>query len=233
MIEQRSSGASGYVSVPEAAADLGVEPQAIRRLIRDGELPAKKEIGRWIIPASEVDKRRSLGPRAGRRFSPARAWGLIHLAGGQPAAWLDREARWRMARQLEARPLEALRWQLVARGIAHGYEAHPASVERLRNDPVVMLTGVAGAEAAALGIVGSDEHIEAYVDASRLDDIVKRYHLRPSLEPNVVLRPMPEFGWPSPRPDVAPTVAIALDLLENRDPRARQLGRQLLEQTKK
>ena len=109
MIEQRSSGARDYFSAPEAAAHLGVEPQAIRRLIRDGELPARKEIGRWIIPASEVNKRRSLGPRAGRRFSPARAWGLIHLAGGQPAAWLDREARWRMERQLEARPIEDLR----------------------------------------------------------------------------------------------------------------------------
>lgn len=233
MIEQRSTGADHYLSVSEAAAHLGVEPQAIRRLIRDGELPARKEIGRWIIPAAEVDKRRSLGPRAGRRFSPARAWGLIHLAGGQPAAWLNREARWRMERQLEARPIEALRWQLVARGRAHGYEAHPAAVDRLHDDPVLMLTGTAGAEAAGLGLVGSDRLVEAYVDAAQLDHVVKRYHLRPSLEPNVVLRPIPDFGWPPPRPAMAPTVAIALDLLENREPRARQLGRQLLDRTER
>jgi len=139
----------------------------------------------------------------------------------------------RTKEELEARPIEALRWQLVARGRAHGYEAHPAAVDRLHDDPVLMLTGTAGAEAAGLGLVGSDRLVEAYVDAAQLDHVVKRYHLRPSLEPNVVLRPIPDFGWPPPRPAMAPTVAIALDLLENREPRARQLGRQLLDRTER
>jgi len=58
--------------------------------------------------------------------------------------------------------------------------------------------------------------------------MVRRHHLRTSREPNVILRVVPTFAEAWPPAKDAPLSAIALDLLDDPDPRARTLGAQLL-----
>jgi excisionase family DNA binding protein len=219
------------LSVNEAAHLLSLRPRSVLRLIRDGELPARKEFGRWRILRSDVEVRRELGSHGGRRYSPAQAWGLITIASGGQAPWLDRVSRWRIERQLDARPFDMLRPGLTGRGRSHRYAAHPDSITRLRRMTGVMLSGLPGAVASGAGVVASSEHFEAYLPESHLVEAVRKNHLREDLEGSVNLRPVAAEALPGPWPEVAPRLAIALDLLESHDPRARRVGRDLLAET--
>jgi hypothetical protein len=147
--------------------------------------------------------------------------------------WLDRHARWRLSRHLAAHKLAEIRPQLIERGRRRSFRAHPGMLERLRMDDSLMLTGISAAKELRLGLLGSDDWLEAYADQAELANLVHRYHLRPSREPNVTLRPVPPFGWEWPPARMAPISAIALDLLDNAEPRAKQLGRQLLRKLEK
>lgn len=90
-----------------------------------------------------------------------------------------------------------------------------------------MLTGVTAAAELRLGLLAG-ETVDAYVDMGALATVVARYRLLESQEPNVILRAVPSFmsSW-SPR-HVAPRAAVALDLIEDDDPRGRQVGTELL-----
>lgn len=228
MFDDMPRPAPGYLTVPEAAKRLSVVPNTVRRLITTGELPATKVGDQWLVSLEAVDHRLSVAPRHGRRMTCASAWGLLFLSDGQKAPWLTPVTRWRMKRHLATRSLASLRAQLVDRGRPQSYRAHPAMLDRLRDDPALMLTGVTGASELRLGLIGGGDRVEAYVDQPELDAVIRRYHLRPSREPNVILRVVPSFGlsWPPAR--VAPISAIALDLLDDPEPRAQQVGNQLL-----
>jgi len=45
------------LTVIEATRKLGITLDALYRLIYAGKLPARKENGKWLIPASSVEKR--------------------------------------------------------------------------------------------------------------------------------------------------------------------------------
>jgi hypothetical protein len=60
--------------------------------------------------------------------------------------------------------------------------------------------------------------------------VLDRHHLSASHgDPNVTLRVVPSTGIAWPPTHVAPVSAIALDLLESSEPRARQVGAELLQ----
>jgi hypothetical protein len=105
--------------------------------------------------------------------------------------------------------------------------AHPSLLAELRREPDLMLSGATAATQLGLGLLARDI-VEAYVAADRAEDIVARYHLRVSREPNVVLRVVPRFTPDWPPAHEAPLPAIALDLLEDPDPRAHELGDALI-----
>jgi excisionase family DNA binding protein len=220
--------APGYLTVRDAASRLSVTEDMVRKLIARGELEAAR-VGRdWMIPSVAVERRLATRPSRGRRLTPARAWGLLFLSVGQPVTWLDRHARWRLSRYLAEHRLEDLRGQLVERGRPKSYRAHPAMLKALRADPLVMITGIAAASELRLGLIGGEDRIEAYVDEARLDALIHRYHLRLSNDPNVVLRAIPSFGWSELPARIAPLPAVALDLLDDPEPRAQQTGSELL-----
>lgn len=229
MFQQMPSPVTGHLTVKEAAARLGVGPNDVRRLIEAGSLPGVKVGQQWLIPTDAVERRRELAPRRGRRLSPARAWGLLFLADGRDAPWLTPDARWRIRRRLATRPLAADRDRLIDRGRPIPYRAHPSMLDRMRADPNLMLTGVSATSALGPGLVGGPDEVDAYVDHTFLDDVVERYRLRPSTDPNVTLRLVPAIGWDWPPTDVAPRPAVALDLLDHAEPRVRQVGSELLE----
>jgi excisionase family DNA binding protein len=220
--------APGHLTVPEAASRLSVTEDMVRKLIARGELRAAR-VGRdWMIPSNSIEHRLSSPPSRGRRLTPARAWGLLFLSVGQPVTWLDRHARWRLSNYLATRRFEDMRAQLVDRGHPRSYRAHPGMLDRLRSDSSLMLTGVAAASELRLGLIGAGDRVEAYVDQTQLDGLIHRYHLRLSNDPNVVLRVIPSFGWSGPPARVAPLPAVALDLLDDPEPRAQQVGREIL-----
>jgi len=227
MFDATPQGTVGLLPVVEAAGRLGVSETRVRQLLGSGELRARQVQGLWLIPVEEIERREDLSPQSGRRLTALRAWGLIYIAADLPAPWLDRSARYRLRRLLEQRGLRALRSRLIARGIPTRMRAHPSLLFELSQDPDLMLSGATAATQLGLGLLAHDI-VEGYVAADRAEDFVARYHLRASREPNVVLRVVPRFtpDWlPSHE---APLPAIALDLLEDPDPRAREVGDALI-----
>ena len=230
MVDETQIGISGNLTVAQAAQLLGVSANQVRQLIATGELEAVKAGPAWMIPHRAVESRRDIGWGAGRRLAPANAWALLLLADGDEVPWLPRRTRWRLRHYLETHRLAGIRSRLVDRGRSRAYRAHPSLLNGLRDDPALMLTGATGAMARRLGLVGGAESVDAYVGAGDLDGVVHRHHLRESRGvPNVTLRVVPPIGIAWPPAHVAPVSAIALDLLESSEPRARQVGTELLQ----
>lgn len=222
--------APGYVTVADAAKRLGVTEQRVLRLIHECALGADRFGHAHLVRLEDVERRAAQAPTGGRRFTTAHAWGLLELAAGDPAPWLDRSTRYRLRRLIAERGLNGLRSRLTGRGVPSRFRAHPSQLPGLRSDPALMLTGATAASELRLGLLAG-EVVEGYVDARDLDEIVRRHRLRSSRDPNVILRVVPSFteAWPPARN--APLPAIALDLLDDPDPRARTLGDQLLART--
>jgi len=58
-----------YVSVVEAAETLGVHPETVKRMCREGRIPARKVHNMWLIHKKELAKFASTydEPRRGKR----------------------------------------------------------------------------------------------------------------------------------------------------------------------
>lgn len=122
-----------------------------------------------------------------------------------------------------------MRDRLLDRAVIHVYRAHSSFLERIAADADLMLTGTSAAKQLRLGLLGGQDRVDAYVPSTLLPRLVKRYHLSPSDEPNVTLRAIPPIAWEWPPARIVPRSVVALDLLDDLEPRARQIGRQLLE----
>ena len=221
----------GHLTVAAAAARLGITEGRVKQLIWSGVLAASRPAGRriWLIPVDAVEARAELAAGPGRVLTPANAWGVLCLADGRPVPWLDARTRRRLLGLLGRRGLEALRPRLTGRGQRRTFRTHPSSLARLRADGQLMLTGATAAAELRFGLIGGDA-VEAYVARPGLEHVVKEHRLRVAWEPNVVLRVVPDFGADWPLAAVAPRPAVGLDLLEDPEPRARQVGRDLLAQ---
>jgi excisionase family DNA binding protein len=219
----------GYVLVDEAASRLGVTEQRVRKLIADEDLAAQR-VGRVLmVREDDVSRRVSLGSSHGRRLTASHAWAILALASGENPAWLHPQARYRLRRLLAERGLRALEARLTDRAsIPRGYRAHSSLIAQVRAAKGLMLSGVSAAAPLGLGLFGGPDIVEGYVDERDLDAFVARWTLRPSAGPNVIIRVIPAFTSPAPFVHVAPRAAVALDLLEHEDPRARQVGGELI-----
>lgn len=205
----------------DAAAQLGVSVRRVYDLIASGRLRAERIGHRLLIHRDAVEAWDRLRSPGGHPFSPRRAWGLLVLADNEPAPWLDPVSRSKLRSILRDRSLRDLRSRLERRADRHAFRAHPSDLRRLASEQGVMRSGASAARDIGIDLVASD-FLDAYVPASEFDRLVRRYRLRPSREPNVILRRLPDlpFGWKS-RP-VAPAAAVAIDLAEESDPRSQE-----------
>lgn len=216
-----------YLSVAEAAAELGVNEARVRALLKAGRLQGDKQAGRWLVDRRGVWRRQRAGGRRGRRLRPANAWGVLALASGHDAGWLAPAERYRMRQLLERDGVEGLRPSLEARARVHRFHAHPGVLRDLGEHPGLIRTGVSGSGDHRLGLVAGDE-IDAYARPSVIDKLVRKYALeRDGDDVNVVLRELPDEAPPLPD-RVAPLAAVALDLAEDADARSARIGHRVL-----
>jgi len=215
------------LSVAQAAAALGVSPQRVRALIASGGLPARRIGGRWLVDGRAVE-RRARGERLpARPFSSRNAWALLAIAAGAKPSGIDPAAASRLRHRLSERGLAGMAPLLVRRARRLALRVHPGARARLLDDPALVRSGAAAAADLQLGLIAPDA-AEGYVAAGDLDGLVVRHALRPSAEPNVVLRVVDGL-WPfSPGTRVVPLPVAALDLLEDEDARAQAAGRAAL-----
>ena len=217
----------GYLTVAQAAQRLGISARRVNHLVGTGDLRSSQLGAITVIPVVDVEWRRSLRPGDGRRLTASNAWGVLALASGERPPWLAPDTRYRLSRLLAKHGLVTLRARLVERGKRHAFRAHPSVLRDLRDDRALMLSGVTAAAELRLGLLAGDT-VDAYVDERALATVIARYRLRESQEPNVILRIVPSFTPSWPPGHVAPRAAVALDLIEDDDPRSRQIGTELL-----
>lgn len=225
MVQERPS--IDLLAPSDAAAELGVSVRRVYDLIASGRLPADRIGHRLLVDRAAVgawDKARSPG---GQPFSPRRAWGVMALADSEPVPWLDPVSRSKLRAILRSRSLRDLRSRLERRGEKHAFRAHPSDLRRLASEPALMRSGASAAHDVGAQLIASD-FLDAYVPRRKFDRLVRRYRLRASRDPNVILRRLPDvaFGWESRA--VAPAAAVAVDLAEESDPRSLEAAELLL-----
>jgi excisionase family DNA binding protein len=212
----------------DAAAKLGVSVRRVYDLIASGRLSAQRIGHRLVVERAAVEAWNNVRSPGGQPFSPRRAWGLLLLADGEPAPWLDPVSRSKLRAILRDRSLRELRSRLERRAEKRAYRSHPSDLPRLAAEPGVMRSGVSASRDVGIDLIASD-FLDAYVPAHEFDRLVHRYRLRPSRDSNVILRRLPDlaFGWDSR--SVAPLSAIAIDLAEESDPRSQEAADRALQ----
>jgi excisionase family DNA binding protein len=226
MVQERPS--VDLLAPSDAAAKLGVSVRRVYELIASGRLRAERIGHRLLVDRSAVDAWDRVRSSGGQPFSPRRAWGLLALADDEPAPWLDPVSRSKLRAILRERSLRELRNRLERRAERHAFRSHPSDLRRLASEPGVMRSGASAAHEVGIDLVASD-FLDAYVSAREFDRLVRRYRLRPSREPNVILRRLPDlaFGWRSRA--VAPASAVVIDLAEEPDPRSQEAAERALQ----
>jgi excisionase family DNA binding protein len=234
-----------WLGVEEAAERLGVGPSQVRRLARDGQLPARRIGSTWLIDDAGIERRRGLEPSAGRPLSPLMAWAVLHsvdsaLGGGSAdisssgvaIQLADRKERYRLRHLLSGAPA-VNRWDawLRRRAAPRRIWVHPGVVDRFAADRRVHPGGAPAIAAAGLGLSGADGPSLFYVDPEDADAVVAKYRGRDDpdgpltlmvIPPEVPSGLRPEPGAPTP-----PAVAL-VDLLSSSDARQHHLAAELL-----
>ena len=217
------------ISIPEAADALGLSPSRMHALVAQGQVPAVKVGGRWLLERGEVERRRRRGALKGRPFAPHNAWALLRLASGDEPDGIDPSVRSRMRKALAVEGLEQLAPRLVRRGESRYYDAHRGEIPYIVRDPRFVASGASAAGAHGLDLVSGQE-ADGYVRAGALEKFIADHALRPGAPgANLRLRVVPDRGWNFPADArVAPLAAVALDLAEEADPRSVAAGRTVL-----
>jgi excisionase family DNA binding protein len=208
------------MTVAEAAERLGTSERAVTQLAASGVLAAVKRGSVWWIDADAVARRAREGRSAGRPLSPAVAWAVILLASNDP--------RWRALGQHGHQPRRAREWlrshklsqdafRLAGRAHREAFDAHPSELSRVASRPDVMRTGISAA--AEVGLHGGQDGVELYASDDRRELIVAEHGLQ-ARQGSVLMRWVPAKIWQCVDGEVAPRVAVLLDLLEHDDPRA-------------
>jgi len=206
------------LSVPEAAAQLGVHPGRVRQLLVEGRLSGDKVGGRWLVPEAAVAARAASEQPPGRPLSPRAAWGLLWAADGRAVPWLsDREAR--RARQ-RARSWAVEHWAYACqhRAVVHRLYGHPSVLARLADDGRLVRSGPS-VRSVHVDVMALDL-VEGYARTQDLDALVDAYGLHRAARANVALRVPPSGLFVFGDDRDAPWPVIVVDLIDARDDRS-------------
>lgn len=236
-----------WISVAEAAHELGVSPRQVRHLVESGALPAHRLGQAWLLPAEAVRARARHAPPPGRPLSAPMAWallwvvhGLLELPEAADAKEVnelfqaidDRRVRHRVRRML-ADPQPAGRWEhwLAGRAARRRLWVHPGVLGRLAADPRLRPGGGFAAVAQGVGIAVSPPR-RFYLDEDVLKSVLADYRAQEDPQGPVEFMIIPSdvpaaVRIPAGRP-VPLAVALA-DLLESDDARERHAAAERLQ----
>ena len=218
------------LSIPEAAEELSLHPSRVRALAAAGALPAFKIGKQWAVDRAAVARRLRGEHEPGRPFEPHNAWALLFLASGDQPDWLSSKELWRFRQALRLDGLRGLASRLERRGKRHHFDGHPGELRYVLEDRAFVRSGISAAGSYELDLVSGGE-ADGYIAQSRLGKFQRAHALEPVIPGagNVLLRVVSDAAWKfSPGQNVAPAAAVALDLLEDADPRSQRGGRKLL-----
>lgn len=217
----------------EAAQILEVTPDAIRKLLGSGDLAGSKRGRDWVVDGAAVERRRRRRPSSGRPLAPLTSWGVIleHSPRRErepPSEWAQ-VARSRGRRWLATNDPLADAERLRSRARLERFDAHPSAAEQLL-DGHVLATGISAAH--TVGLLGTRAGaVELYAPSGARSTLQRRHGLVAG-EGTIAIRWVDDelwhqlttaaLPWAPDRPNIAPRLAVLLDLLESDDPRARR-----------
>ena len=217
------------LSVSEVAEKLGLHVARVRQLVEAGDLEARRTGHQWLIDSDALERFKRELRAGGRPFSSRMAWGLLDLATGGNAPWLDRFERSKARRRLAAESLVDLLPRFRRRAELHRLYGHPGVLDRLTGE--IVRSGVSAAADHGFDVIGHEE-VEGYVGADDFSRLVERFKLRRADgRANVLLRVVDD-PWPFAEQSVAPLEVAALDLCEADDDRSRRAGREALSRSR-
>jgi excisionase family DNA binding protein len=233
------------MSVPEAAAELGVSVARIRQRIDEGSLVAEKVGGRWLVDlASSGSAER---PQRGRPVHPESVWySLLELQRVahvelpkidlpkidllsqdlvDEAKKISSASRHRAVARLSAaiarEDHDAILSWLRNRGERRVYKAAMADLPSLRDDDRLLPSGLSHPDSGM-----SDPRVaEGYIAAGDINAVAADHWLeRPSIDdsPNVFVHIVPAL------PSRIGVLLLAADLAEHEGPRERRRAHELL-----
>lgn len=224
-----------YLVVADAAAQIGVSVQRVRALLASGDLTGQLVGNVWLIdPESLARHRHVRKPAAGRVLAPATAWAALMttFASDVPddlaAAFRVVDERRARLLALRRRDVDDWRWLARRRATVMRYSTRPAYLEQIAGDPEVQPAGLSAG--LALALVANTPAFDAYVDSATGSRLADTYRLRPDAAGNLTLRIVNVADAQQLaviRRGTLPTLVIAVDLIEDRDPRTARAGREL------
>jgi len=240
------------LSVPEAAARLGVSPARVRQRIADGSLVAEKIGGRWLVDLSVSQ----VGRERGRPVKADVVWDAINVAeqaahhqNGAGDAFSEALSRAFSQPDESSGPSVSSRWRArqrlmeasrAARSGVDESEAVALLLAWLGNRAARHLYRVAEPDVQPLSsdgrlLLSGVSHpksgmqdpriVEGYVGAGDLEGLVADHWLDPigvDQRPNVILHVAPA------RPREVSALMLAADLAEHGGPREEQRARELV-----
>lgn len=215
------------LTVPQAAARLGVGEEQVRRLVRSGRLVGTKVGQTVVIDDDAVDARARLAVRPGRALVPATAWGALWELSGERVTWLSSADRSRLRARLRRYNAEQLVAATRTRAERHRVRVLPAYRDAVLAAEGVVISGLTAAAALRADIVTAGEEDEAYCSTVTLAGLRHDYALSERGQANLILR-VPRFDLPLDGRERMPDAVVALDLAESSDVRTRRAGLDLL-----
>jgi hypothetical protein len=225
-----------HIVVPDAAASLGVNVQRVRALLAAGELFGTKVGSVWLVdPVSLAAYRHVRQPHGGRALAPVTAWAalLSRFAADVSSELREvfdvKDERRRRLVALAGREIDDWRWLARRRAAVSRFETRPAYLERLAARPGLVRAGLSASTTAAAGLTVTSARFDAYANRVTIEQLVAEFKLRPAEDGNVTLRAVALQGAQlaavlgSPLPELA----VAVDLIEDRDVRTSAAGRAL------
>jgi hypothetical protein len=126
--------------------------------------------------------------------------------------------------------VERLGPRLSRRAESRHFDAHPGEIPYILEDPGFLTSGISAAAAHGLDLVSGPE-ADGYLRAGALKKFAATHALRPAGPgANLHVRLVPDQAWRFLDDAlIAPIAAVALDLMEDPDPRSSQAGRAALQ----
>jgi hypothetical protein len=219
------------IGLRDAAERLGVSQRRARAMIAAGQLEAEKVQGRWLVDPESLNRVAIARRRDGPPWSPLLAWAYLLYRDGDPHALdgLSRVSRHRVRQRAGVRlALDELAALAARRAEPWRCRAHPSVVVDLVGAGVA--SGLSAAEALGVGLgVRVGEHADIYVPESRAHKLVDELALSPArgAQVDAIVRAVPEAAWRLGDRQIAPVLAVALDVAEHGDARSREAAEQL------
>lgn len=214
------------MTTAEAARRLHVSQRQVERLIRRGEVPARRTAGdAWVVDALAVNALGRSRPTRGRPWSAEVAWGALWVLSDLEAPWLDPRTRSRVSGRLASMDALGLVHACRRRADVVRYRVSESFLDELRE--VLVLSGESAAE--QYGLAEDAARVEGYCEADKAAELRAKFRLVDDERGNVTLRATRFARVVNVGLRTMPTAVVAVDLAESYEARERDAGLRAVE----